>query len=319
MFRDQDDELDAARRSPAPSLDYGPDIGVALRAIREHQRITMDAVSAATRVRRSYLAAIEDGRVDDLPSTPFSAGYVKAYAQYLGVDADAAVARFKAGLPENDTGLRAPLGVGRERDPRLAIIVSVLVLLLAGFGLWNLVQRIVTDAAPPAAQTAPTALPPAATPTGPIGLGAPLPAPVESTTPELYTTPGLEDSVAAGGSANAVDAAAKARKDAAAKGGAAVATLAIGAPFEARGAIYGAPAGARVIIQARKSGSLVIKGADGSTYFANVLSTGQAYRVPALAGLKVEVSDPALWDVFVDGGFKGHLTSASGPISGVLK
>ena len=319
MFLDQDDEMDAARRSPAPTLDYGPDVGVALRAIREHQRITLDAVSAATRVRRSYLAAIEDGRVEDLPSAPFSAGYVKAYAQYLGADSDTAVARFKAGLPENDTGLRAPMGVSRERDPRLAIIVSVLVVLLAAFGLWNLVQRIMTEAAPPPAQTAQTALPPSATPTGPIGLGAPLPAPVESTTPELYTTPGLEDSVAAGGSANAVDAAAKARRDAAAKSGATGESLAIGTPFEARGAIYGAPAGARLIIQARKSGSLVVRGADGSTYFANVLSAGQAYRAPGLAGLKVEVSDPAVWDVFVDGGFKGHLPSASGPIAGMLK
>ena len=39
---------------------------------------------------------------------------------------------------------------------------------------------------------------------GPVSLGAPLPAPVESTTPDLYETPGLAAATAAGGSSDAV-------------------------------------------------------------------------------------------------------------------
>ena len=60
--------------------------GALLKAARESQGWTLQHVAELTRVRRAYLAAIEDMRPDLLPSRPFAVGYAKAYAKALGLD-----------------------------------------------------------------------------------------------------------------------------------------------------------------------------------------------------------------------------------------
>jgi len=305
---------DGAGAPVMPSLDWGADIGVALKAVREFRGLTLENVADATRIRQAYLSAIEDMRLDDLPSRPFTIGYIRAYAGVLGLDADAAVNRFKADGPEADDMLRAPVGVRREKDPRLGVVIACGVLIIAAIALWNVAQRAITAEAPKS-QT-PEIAEVAQSNRGPsqVSLGAPLPAPVESTTPTPYITPGLADSVAGGGSADAVTAANKARAEAGE-----VATLPpinVGAPFRAEGEVFGASSGASpVIVQARKGAGLVVRGADGAVYFARQLAAGEAYRVPAIAGLQIDVSDPHVVEVYFNGALTGHLPATLTPLS----
>ena len=87
-------------------------------------------------------------------------------------------------------------------------------------------------------------------------------------------------------------------------------------PFVAKGAVYGASAAqATVILQASRPGSLVIHGADGAVYFAKELAAGEAYRVPAVDGLSVDVSDPLAFNYFVAGVLKGPMPAAQAQIS----
>ena len=44
-----------------------------------------------------------------------------------------------------------------------------------------------------------------------------------------------------------------------------------------------------MILQARKSTSLIVRGAGGQVYFARQLAAGEAYRVPAVAGVSALV------------------------------
>jgi cytoskeletal protein RodZ len=309
------DPSDLAMSGDAPDLYYGPDVGAALRAIREFQGVSLQDVADATRIRRAYLAAVEDMRLDELPSRPFALGYVKAYARHLGVDPEAAVERYKIDAPDHEEGqLRAPVGVRRERDPRMGAIIAGGLLIIAAVVLWNISQRALKAEAPPPAAV-PDSVQVAASPAAPAAggtgggfvVGQPTPPPAESTTPDLYKTPGLEEATAAGGSADAGDAATKAA--AAAQATAAPEPVAdVGASFQAQGAVFGAPAGSSIVtLQARKSGQLVVRGADGTPYFARQLAAGQAYRLPQLKGLTVEVTDPALFNVYVNGVLTGRL------------
>jgi cytoskeletal protein RodZ len=308
------DPGDLAMSGDAPDLYYGPDVGAALRAIREFQGVSLQDVADATRIRRAYLAAVEDMRLEELPSRPFAIGYVKAYARHLGVDAEAAVDRFRSDAPDHEEGqLRAPVGVRRERDPRMGAIVAGGVLIIAAVVLWNISQRTMQAEAPPPATVPDAAQVAANTPPsggGNFDVGKPTPPPPESTTPELYKTPGLEDAAAAGGSADAANAAAKARAGAEADTSAEpVADL--GSTFQAQGAVFGAPAASSIVtLQARKSGLLMVRGADGTPYFARQLTAGQAYRLPRLKGLTVEVTDPSLFNVYVNGALTGRLPAA---------
>jgi cytoskeleton protein RodZ len=299
--------------SDVPGLHDGVDIGAALKAVREFHGVTLQDLADATRIRQTYLAALEDMRLEELPSRPFAIGYVKAYAKHLGLDAEAAVERFRQEHPDHEEGLRAPVGMRKQRDSRLSLILIAGVLIVAAFVLWNFAQRAISAQSAPHKSIIAAAPQVAASPSdgaGPIQVGGSLPPPVESTTPPLYETPGLADST--DGSADAVEAAGKARRDNATPQ-AVVNSMPVGSPFKARGAIHGASAGpgaTDVVIQARRNGVFEVRGPDGVSYFTRVLQTGEAYRVPALKGLSITVSDPAVFDVFVAGRYTGPMPAA---------
>ncbi len=301
--------------SYVPTLNAGPDIGAALKAAREFRGLSLEQVADTTRIRRSYLAAIEEMRLEDLPSRPFTIGYVRAYAVALGMDGEAAVERFKIDEPAPDGALPEPIGVQQDSDPRLTLVLVAGALIVGAIILWNVAQRTLAERAPPAAHAAAetvTAAPLA--PGGPVALGAPLPAPVESTTPIPYETPGLAEATAAGGSSDAVEAAKKLAVDTAAAEAAPPEVLP--ATFVAKGTVYGAEAETSIVtFQARKAASLIVRGADGSVYFARQLSPGEAYRAPALKGLSVEVSEPAAFQVFVGGQTKGLMPATQATIA----
>ena len=297
-----------------PMVDSAPTLGAALKAAREFQGLDLEDLAQSTRIRKNYLSALEDMRMEDLPSRPFTLGYVRSYAKALGLDPEAAVARFRMDAPEEDQALRAPVGVRRERDPRLSLFVGAGVIVIIGVVAWNVAQHQIsldslgkfapTQIAQSASRVAP---PPSAAPSGPIRVDASLPAPPESTTPTPYVTPGLPET--AGGS-SAVPAS---------TAPAATAAPLTATPFAAKGAVYGAPPGpATVIVQATKAASLVVHGADGAVYFAKELAPGEAYRAPMLKGITIDVSEPAAFNYFIGGQLKGQLTGPDTPLSKLM-
>jgi transcriptional regulator with XRE-family HTH domain len=303
--------------SAAPTLQSGADVGQALRAVREHQGRSLDELAEATRVRASYLAAIEDMRLELLPSRPFTIGYVRAYAQALGLDAEAAAERFRTDEPVLDEPLHEPLGVHEERDPRLTSLVAGACVIVAAIFLWNIARRAMIDDAPPppTASDVAAARALAEEKPGPIELGAPLPAPVESTTPPPYETPGLADAtvqpdgkIVLGGLPKPINAASDPPP-----------TAQLPPTFAPAGRIFGAPANERsvVTVQALKPSLLMVRGADGSLYFARQLAQGEAFRAPQVDGLTLNVTDPNAFQVFVNGQSKGVLPAPQASVSGL--
>lgn len=73
-------------------------MGARLRAAREAQGLALDDVAARTRVPRRHLEAIEaggEGGGGGLPAEAYSAGFVRAYARLVGLDADAFARAFR--------------------------------------------------------------------------------------------------------------------------------------------------------------------------------------------------------------------------------
>ncbi|WP_309087805.1 helix-turn-helix domain-containing protein [Phenylobacterium sp.] len=289
---------------PGDPLHAHATIGEALRAIRQERGLTLDELAEKTRVRRSYLEALEEMRLDALPSRPFTIGYLRAYALALGLDPEAAVERFKSDEPVLDEPLRAPIGVPDERDPRVAAFIAGAVVIVLAIVLWNVAQRAMNASAPPppkASEDIAWKLL-AAEKAGPVTLGEPLPAPVESTTPPLYETPGLAEAGPDGKGnmappANINELPEDLPID--------VATLP--PTFKPKGKVYDSGNPGPVTIQALEGAGLVIRGTDGSVYFARQLAPGEAYRVPNVAGLTIDVSVPYDFQVFVGGQSKGVL------------
>ena len=300
-----------------PSLQSGADVGQALRAVREHQGRSLDDLAETTRIRASYLAAIEDMRLELLPSRPFTIGYIRAYASALGLDPESAVERFRSDEPVLDEPLRAPLGVEEMRDPRFNALVAGGCIMVAAIFLWNIARRaMVEDApAPPAASEVSAERVLAAAKPGPIKLGAPLPAPVESTTPPPFETPGLAEAVMTEDGRLTLQGKPKPLDQLTDPPPLAQ----LPASFVPKGAIYGAKAGeaSTVTIQALKSSQLIVRGADGSLYFARQLAAGEAFRAPQVAGLTFNVTDPNAFQIFAGGQSKGVLPSTQASVSGL--
>lgn len=318
--------LEPLGRPSGPTAAGASTLGAYLTAAREHKRETLTAVADRTRIRIAHLKAIETDDFDALPSRPFAVGYVRAFARALDLDAEAAVERFRREHPDRDTPLQAPVGMTKEADDRRPVILAAAGALLVAVVLWNVAQRILhTEEAPrPGLASAVFAAQPVE-PAGPIKIAPPTPAPTEQSTPPPYITPGMADAHGAEDSSAALrTAAANAAGQA---GGAATRPKIIdglltptGAPraLETRGAVYGEPAGrSPVLILARTSGSLVVRGTDGAIHFARVLQPGEAYRVPFGRGLTADMSDPAAFDLYVGGQLRGALAGLQTPLDKV--
>ncbi len=293
---------------PAPpsveSLAFAPNIplGAGLRAAREFRGLAIQDIADITKIRRVYLAAVEAMDLSQLPSRPFAIGYVRAYAGALGIDAERAVAKFKVDAPDQAEPLRPPVGVSKETDPRVTLMAIGGLIVLAAIVVWNVAQRAMRDNdTPPAVAIAtppPAAPATAAAAAAPVALGSALPPPVEATVPAPYVTPGLP-----GNEPETVDKPAAPRVQ--------------GLP----GAVYGAEADqSSVTLQAVHNITLVVRSADGKPYFGQVMKAGESYRAPNnVPGLSLDISEPQSVDVFVNGEYKGALSTPMTQLSSLMK
>ena len=64
----------------------GRSLGQTLRAAREGKRWDIARAERDTRIRARYLTALEAGDYRDLPSAVYTRGFIRNYAQYLGLD-----------------------------------------------------------------------------------------------------------------------------------------------------------------------------------------------------------------------------------------
>ena len=62
------------------------DIGSTLRQARDRRALPLDRCAESTRIRSKYLIALEENRFDSLPEPAYARGFLKTYADYLGLD-----------------------------------------------------------------------------------------------------------------------------------------------------------------------------------------------------------------------------------------
>jgi cytoskeleton protein RodZ len=108
------------------------DIGSSLREARERQTLDFPELEERTKIRPKYLRALEDERFDLLPAPTYVRGFLRSYAEALGLDGQPFVdeynSRFTVG--EDDAPLRArrvPVQ-RRDRGPRESRIAVVALL-----------------------------------------------------------------------------------------------------------------------------------------------------------------------------------------------
>jgi cytoskeletal protein RodZ len=114
------------------------EIGNSLREARLRRHIEFTDAEHGTKIRGKYLRALEDERFELLPSHTYVKGFLRSYAEYLGLDGQLYVdeynSRFVVG--EEDGPVRAPRRVPAARARRAERRESNIVLLaLIAIGL----------------------------------------------------------------------------------------------------------------------------------------------------------------------------------------
>lgn len=94
-------------------------IGQQLRQIRQGRELTLEQVSKATRIRVHYLQAMEAGNFDALPSPIQARGFLRLYADYLGMDPEPLLVSLSAQASgEPTTGGSSKLSDGTQPTKR---------------------------------------------------------------------------------------------------------------------------------------------------------------------------------------------------------
>ncbi len=116
----------------------GPGVSELLKTTRERAGQDLQVISQVLRIRYIYLEAIEGGRYDELPGKTYVVGFVRAYAEHLGLDSNEVVKRFKLEVDglEGRSELMFPSPVTEQSVPGGAIIMIGLVVLAAAYGGW---------------------------------------------------------------------------------------------------------------------------------------------------------------------------------------
>ena len=146
--------------------------GETLKRERELRKISLREVTEATKIGLRYLEALEGNRFDQLPGGVFNKGFIRAYAKFIGLDAETllnlylydvahhqksgpARPRF-AGMTPEDFPLpqpAAPAPVLARRFPVKLITGMALTLLMVGAAGWLILFRAPAGSA---IDTAPT-------------------------------------------------------------------------------------------------------------------------------------------------------------------
>ncbi len=88
-------------------------IGDLLRAERERQNLSIKDIERGTSIRSLYIEAIEKGEYKTLPGEVYTKGFIRNYANFLKLDADAAVKQFNEERhpdhPVAESGAQQPL------------------------------------------------------------------------------------------------------------------------------------------------------------------------------------------------------------------
>ncbi|MEX0840315.1 MAG: RodZ domain-containing protein [Parvibaculum sp.] len=320
-----EDRSDARRRLHLRDItnelpDAADTVGAELRNARLRRGEDLRAIAQCLRISRSQLEAIEEGRNAELPARAYAIGFVRSYAEYLGLDSRHVVERYKAEL-DNAAATAADLSfpdIDEERRlPKGTFLIVLLVVAAGLYGGWLLSKS--TDEMMAARGPATLDLPATAdAPAESADAVAPRGDSASASTPGADDVPVVR--VAPAPSADAVlppqsvyepaplnEEAAEAAAAEAAVEEMELAALSEEVSSELPPVPDGTPYGAenvdgRVVVRARRNGAWIrVEDAAGKVLIERVFQIGDSYRAPSQPGVILVARDASAFEIMVDG------------------
>ena len=127
-----------SNRFVPPDLKVHESIADTLRAARQEHGQELRTVAQVLRIRYAYLEAIENGDFEQLPGAAYALGFLRTYAEFLGLDGQEIVEQYKREIQgvESKPDLVFPQPVGHNHIPGGAIVLISVVVLGLAYGGW---------------------------------------------------------------------------------------------------------------------------------------------------------------------------------------
>ncbi len=109
--------------------------GAHLKREREMRGVSLNEISAATRIGTRFLEAIENDRWNELPGGAFNRGFIRSIARYLGLDEDSLVAEYSLETSDEANPREAAQFVKAGRNWRPVVVAAAMLLALLAAGL----------------------------------------------------------------------------------------------------------------------------------------------------------------------------------------
>lgn len=139
--------------------------GARLRHRREEQKITLAAIADQTKIKSSLLGALEMDDVSRWPGGIFRRAYVRAYAEAIGLDADAVLREFLTAYPDPQEAATEVSTPGAEADTSRAGSgppTRIRMMLSSAMGTFSQRRRRPVESDPAVAQNSAAGAPPPA-------------------------------------------------------------------------------------------------------------------------------------------------------------
>ncbi len=118
-------------------------IGEYLKRERELRQITLEEMVQGTKIALQRLKELESDRLEDMPAEIFVRGFIKSYAEFIGLNPDEVILRYEEELKAlqekeaAETGSVYNYADMKPRSNMLGIIITVVLLFaLAAGGYW---------------------------------------------------------------------------------------------------------------------------------------------------------------------------------------
>ncbi|MGZ5988556.1 MAG: RodZ domain-containing protein [Rhizomicrobium sp.] len=275
-------------------------VGQDLRAARLRRGDDLATVSKVLKIRKDHLEALEEDRLDALPGRTYAVGFVRSYADYLGLDTAQCVERYKAEIAgrSDSNGTPQVTVIDEDEHRRLPqgwkIIATVGVLLML-YGIYYLISSASSMFSQPATPPPPSQMAPkpVAAHVTPHPVAPPPPAPAMTAPPSTAAAPSAQQPPAAAPTATP-------------------ATTAPEAPLPA-GTVYGQQNhNARVVLRIHVATRILVQGPDGIVYMNRTLNPGDTYQVPNKVGVTLTTTNAGAVELDLDGQSMGYAGQGAG-------
>ena len=259
-LREISDDLDAPLET----------VGQDLRKARQRKGEDLAQISAVLKIRKDYLDALEESRFEAIPGRAYIIGFIRGYAQYLGLDPNECIERVKREIAGRGDGREGNVEVSSPSERKLppgGMWLAIFLLIAVLYGAYYVFIAVNRMASPTVA-----------------------PVPARLAAQAGFASPNT-------GPGTAPAAAAVATPQPAVPNG----------PPLPPGLRYGTQnTGSRVTLVAHRPARVLVQGPNNTLLLNRLLQPGDSYLVPNMSGATLSTPDAGALELILDGGSLGY-------------